>query len=378
MRTAIVHDWLVSLSGAERVLLELHKMFPEAPIYTLFHDKVFTSKYFPDAEIRSSFLQRIPLITKRHKYLFFLMPTAIESFDLSDFDLVISSSAIFSKGLVLKPRTRHICYCYSPTRQLWDLNAQKIGNCLSAGKAGKFEIGNYVGKHFLRLWDRQASDRVDEFVAISKHVQQRIWKYYRRNAKIIYPPCDINSKSEILNPKQIQNSKLKIENFDNYYLIVSRLYLHKNIDVAIEAFNKLNLPLVIIGTGPEQKRLRQKIENNRITMLGFIADEQLPYYYLNCRAFILPQEEDFGITPIEAMSFGKPVLALRKGGAIETIMEGVTGEFFDDPIAEGLADGIRRLEENYPNYNSDKIKLHSQAFLGTNFRDKIMELINYK
>lgn len=142
MRTAIVHDWLVSLSGAERVLLELHKMFPEAPIYTLFHDKVFTSKYFPDAEIRSSFLQRIPLITKRHKYLFFLMPTAIESFDLSDFDLVISSSAIFSKGLVLKPRTRHICYCYSPTRQLWDLNAQKIGNCLSAGKAGRLEISS--------------------------------------------------------------------------------------------------------------------------------------------------------------------------------------------------------------------------------------------
>src|SRR3989344_1577117 len=326
MKVAIVHDWLVNLSGAERVLFELHKIFPEAPIYTLFENKKFTKQYLPDAEIRPSFLQKIPRIIRNYKYFFFLMPTAIESFDLSNFDLVISSSAIFSKGLVLKPKTKHVCYCYSPTRQIWDLHSEVHM---------PHSVFYNLSQHFLRIWDRQASDRVDEFAAISEHVRERIKKYYRRDARVIYPP--------IFQENHFDFIKIGTP----YCLIVSRLYKHKNIDIAIEAFNKLNLPLVIIGDGPEQKRLRQKIENNRITMLGFIADKQLHYYYLNCKAFILPQEEDFGITPIEAMSFGKPVLALRKGGAIETIMEGVTGEFFDDPIAEGLADGIRRLEENY-------------------------------
>src|SRR3989344_3478730 len=167
MKVAIVHDWLVNLSGAERVLFELHKMFPDAPIYTLFHNKKFTKEYLPNAEIRPSFLQKIPGIVRSYKYFFFLMPTAIESFDLSDFDVVISSSAIFSKGLVLKPKTRHICYCYSPTRQLWDLNTEHNGTWPKK-----------IIQHLLRIWDRQASDRVDEFVAISKHVQSRIKKYY--------------------------------------------------------------------------------------------------------------------------------------------------------------------------------------------------------
>lgn len=361
MKVAIVHDWLVNLSGAERVLIELHKIFPEAPIYTMFENKKFTKQYFPDVEIRTSFLQKIPGITRNYKYFFFLMPTAVESFDLSDFDLVISSSAIFSKGLVLKPKTRHICYCYSPTRQIWDLN-QNL----------KFKIQNSIAKHFLRLWDRQASDRVDEFVAISEHVRRRIQKYYRRDSIVVYPPSIFNFQFPI--SKQIINSKIQLPS--DYYLIVSRLYKQKNIDIAIEAFNKLNLPLVIIGDGPEKERLRVKIEKGKnIKLLGFILDEQLPSYYQSCRAFIMPQEEDFGITPIEAMFFGKPVLALRKGGAIETILEGKTGEFFDDPIPEALADGVRRLNENYQNYNPEIIKSHSQNFSVDNFREKIFKLV---
>src|SRR3989344_1683471 len=164
MKIALVHDWLITLSGAERVLIELHKIFPDAPIYTLFKNRGFAFRYFPDAEIRPSFLQKIPGITTNYKYFFFLMPTAIESLDLSDFDLVISSSAIFSKGLVLKPKTRHICYCYSPTRQIWDLNNGQETRDKGHGTAEK------LAKHLLRLWDRQASDRVDEFVAISNHV----------------------------------------------------------------------------------------------------------------------------------------------------------------------------------------------------------------
>ncbi len=359
MKVAIVHDWLVNLSGAERVLFELHKMFPEAPIYTLFQNRKFTKRYLSDAEIRPSFLQKIPGIARNYKYFFFLMPTAIESFDLSNFDLVISSSAIFSKGLVLKPKTKHICYCYSPTRQIWDLHFETDT---------PYSIIYNLSQHFLRIWDRQASDRVDEFVAISEHVRGRIKKYYRRDSTVIYPPCNTNHKFEILNSKQILNP--------DYYLVVSRLYRHKNIDIAIEAFNKLNSSLVIIGDGPEKERLKSRIEKGKnIKLVGFVSDDELSSYYQNCRAFIMPQEEDFGITPIEAMSYGKPVLALRKGGAIETIIEGKTGEFFDDPIPEALADGVRRLNENYQNYDQDFIKKHTEKFSGTKFREKILKLV---
>lgn len=175
----------------------------------------------------------------------------------------------------------------------------------------------------------------------------------------------------------IENFKLKIKNLGNYYLIVSRLYKHKNIDVAVEAFSKLRLPLVIIGTGPEKESIQNRISGfKNIKMLGFIPDEELGAYYQNCRAFIMPQEEDFGITPIEAMSFGKPVLALRKGGATETVVEGVTGEFFDDPIPEALADGVRRLNGNYPSYSSEAIKMHAQKFSSERFRKEILKLID--
>jgi len=368
MKVAIVHDWLVNLSGAERVLFELHKMFPDAPIYTLFHNKKFTKEYLPNAEIRPSFLQKIPGIVRSYKYFFFLMPTAIESFDLSDFDVVISSSAIFSKGLVLKPKTRHICYCYSPTRQIWDLHSESLL------LATNYKL-QAMAQHFLRIWDRQASDRVDQFVAISEHVRQRIQKYYRRDAIVIYPPVSTKYPGASIQVKK--NPKPLILN-TGYYLLVSRLYKHKNIDIAIEAFEKLNLPLVIVGTGPEYKKLKFVIRNAKsrnIKLIGFIPDEGLPYYYQNCRAFIMPQEEDFGITPIEAMSFGKPVLALKKGGATETVIEGVTGEFFDDPIPEALADGIRRLNENYPKYDIETIKSQAQKFSAERFREEIKRLV---
>ena len=367
MKIALVHDWLVNLSGAERVLLELHKIFPEAPIYTLFQNKKFSAKYLPGVEIRLSFLQKIPGITRFYKYFFFLMPTAIESFDLSDFDLVISSSAIFSKGLVLKPKTKHICYCYSPTRQIWDLNTHHNS---------KHPILYMLSQHFLRIWDRQASDRVNQFVAISEHVRDRIKKYYRRDAKVIYPPVSIKYPvSSIKDEKLSCNTEYLIPN-TNYYLIVSRLFSHKNIDIAIEAFNKLNLPLLIIGDGPEYNNLKSKIVNHEsIKLLGFVPDEELPYYYQNCKAFVMSQEEDFGITPVEAMSYGKPVLALRKGGAVETVIEGITGEFFDDPIPEGLADGIRRLNENYSKYNPGIIKNHAQKFSQEKFKKEILALL---
>jgi glycosyltransferase involved in cell wall biosynthesis len=384
MRIALVHDWLNNLGGAERVLIELHKIFPQAPIYALFSNKKFTREFLPEAEIKTSSLQKIPFVTRLYKYLLFLMPTAIESFDLSDFDVVISSSAIFSKGLVLKPKTRHICYCYSPTRQLWDLNTKH--NTTWPKK---------VVQHLLRVWDRQASDRVDEFVAISKHVQSRIKKYYNKESKLIYPPIGLKplaSRLPLIRPVRsladfrrslspsenhacsLLGSRFEASGFRPFYLIVSRLFPHKNIDIAIDAFNKIGYELVIVGDGPAKNEL-QNISGKNIKLVGFKTDAEIVEYYRNCKAFIMPQEEDFGLTPLEAMSFGKPVLALRKGGALETVVEGVTGEFFDDPIPEALADGIRRLNENYYNYNLVTIKEWAERFSREKFKEQILSLI---
>ena len=355
MKIAIVHDWLNNLGGAERVLIELHKIFPKAPIYALFYNKKFIEEFLPKAEIRTSSLHKIPFVTKIYKYLFFLMPSAVESFDLSDFDIVISSSVIFSKGLVLKPKTRHICYCYSPTRVLWDRNSENENKSALA----------ILSRHLLRIWDRQASDRVDEFVAISKHVQARIKKYYRRDSKIIYPPTFITTLNVVM-AKSVDNL--------GYYLIVSRLFPHKNIDTAIDAFNKLGFELVVIGDGPAKKDLK-KMASKNIRILGYRKDVEVMDYYRNCKAFIMPQEEDFGLTPVEVMSFVKPVLALRKGGAFETVIEGVTGEFFDDPIPEAIADGIRRLNENYSNYSPLVIQKWSEKFSQDRFKKEMLKLV---
>jgi glycosyltransferase involved in cell wall biosynthesis len=357
MRLALVHDWLKNISGAERVLIELHHIFPDAPIYTLFYDKQFIRQWLPSADIRPSFLQKIPFITKLYPLFGWLMPTAIESFDLSEFDKVLSSSAIFSKGLVLKPSTKHICYCYSPSRFLWDWHAEYVKDKSTSWPALFYQ-------HFLRLWDRASADRVDQFVAISKTVQQRIKKYYRRDSVVIYPPVRLASS---------QTHGLRARS-NNFYLIVSRLHKYKNIDIAIEAFNKLGYSLVIIGDGPDRGRLRKMAAKN-ITFLGEQDDTVLTEYYSACRAFIMSQEEDFGLTPIEAMSFGKPVVALRRGGALETILEGQTGEFFDDPIPEALADALRRLNENYSSYNPETIKSQASLFGLDRFKSLITALV---
>ena len=355
MRLALVHDWLNNLGGAERVLIELHKIFPQAPIYTLFYNKKFVSEYLPDATIVASSLQKVPHINRVYKYFSLIMPSMIESIDLSEYDIVLSSSVIFSKGLVLSLKTKHICYCYSPTRFLWDRHSDYENKSWQSTLA----------RHLLRVWDRQASDRVNEFVAISEHVRDRIKKYYRRDSKVINPPITL--------PASTQKSKT---NQDNYYLVVSRLFPHKNIDVVVEAFNKLNLPLLIIGAGPESRKLKTLAKSKKTKFLGFIPDQELSGYYQNCKAFIMPQEEDFGLTPLEAMSYGKPVLALRKGGALETVKEGETGEFFDDPIPEALADGVRRLNDNYSGYSPDLIKSSIEQFSRDKFRQKMLELVN--
>lgn len=375
-KIALVHDWLLGLGGAERTLKVLHEMFPEAPVYTFFYNKKFTDKFLPNAQIKPSFLQNLfKLRIFNHKIFLPLLPIAAESFDLSPYDLVISSSIAFSKGLILKPKTKHLCYCYSPTRFLWDWHNEY----LKRSHLGATGWGIKTLQHFLRIWDRQSANRVDQFVAISKTVQQRIKKYYGRDSTVIYSPVkrfDIRPRTIEDELRGRSSKRFDLEIKPNYYLIVSRLFVHKNIDIAVKAFNKLELPLIVIGSGPEYKKLKKMVENkSMIKLLGEVPDQDLAGYYANAKAFIMPQEEDFGLTPLEIMTFGKPVLALRRGGALEYVLEGINGEFFDDPHPAVLADGVRRLNENYKNYSPLVIKKTAEKFSRSRFEEEIKKLI---
>ncbi|MEK7659151.1 MAG: glycosyltransferase [Patescibacteria group bacterium] len=375
MKIALVHDWFTRLGGAERVLIALHKIFPEASIYTLFYDKKFASEYLPHAKIIPSFLQKIPNIKKFHPWFKVLMPLAIESLNFSGFDSVISSSHEFSHGILLKQKSKHICYYHSPSRILWDRANEYVEDFKKSGR-GSIKISLIkLGQHFLRLWDWPAGQRPDIVIANSNHVAKRIKKYYGREAKVIYPPVDINSKSQILNPKHIQNSKFKIQ---SYFLIVSQLYPHKNIDLAIKTFKLLNLNLVIIGEGPEKRRLKKLIGDSiNIKLLGFIPDEKLPYFYENCLAYLICNEEDFGISPIEAMSFGKPVLAYKSGGAAETVLSGITGEFFDKLEQDELAEAVESISKKIKNdcYNNAGIRKYSEKFGFERFKKEILDIL---
>lgn len=387
LKVALVHDYLIRFGGAERVLRALHEMFPGAPIYTLLYDEKKMKQFFPDADIRTSFLQKSPgFIRRKHRFFLPMFPAAAEAFDLSEFDLVISSSNSFVKGIITKPKTIHICYCQSPTRFLWDWHYKYPGDPL---KDPGLEIPRKIFKvapikillHFLRLWDRQATDRVDYFLAISKTVQGRIWKYYKRESVVIYPPANLANfcksslnftNRQISQVHEISGKLLKVS--EPYFLIVSQLVSHKRINLAIEAFNKLGLPLLVIGEGRERKGL-EKIAAKNIKFLGWLPDEAIKEYYQNCTAFIFPGEEDFGIAPIEAMSYGKPVVAYRKGGVTESVIEGMTGEFFDDPHPAVLADGVRRLMENVNSYSSILIRKRAEKFSRERFEKEFFSFL---
>ena len=285
-----------------------------------------------------------------------LLPIAAETLDFREFDIVISSSFSFSKGIITRPKTTHISYCHTPTRYLWDKSRKK------------FIL------HYFRVWDRQASERVDEFIASSKTVQSRIRKYYKRDSTVIYPPVELGNRPEVAklvssndygnrqtsNDTSIVTDKPKTKS--EFYLIVSQLRKYKRIDLAVDAFNKLGLDLVIIGDGPEKRKLKKMAKKN-IKILGWQPEEIISEYYKNCTAFIFPGEDDFGIAPVEAMSYGKPVLAYRKGGATETVIEGKTGEFFDYENSAILADCVRRFRtKGIDYYDSKFISKHVKRF----------------
>lgn len=350
MKIALIHDYLVSYGGAEKTFKVLTELFPRAEVYALFYDPKIKNRFFPKIKICTSFLQKFPaFLRKKYRLLLPFLPVAAETLDFREFDLVISSSFSFAKGIITRPKTIHVCYCHTPTRYLWD-------------KArSRFLL------HYFRIWDRQASERVDYFIANSRTVQQRIKKYYKKDSVVIYPPVEVKSPATSAGRRQ-----LKIKSQDEFYLIVSQLRKYKRIDLAIEAFNKLGLELVIIGEGPEKKKLQRKARKN-IKFLGWQSDKIVNKYYKNCTAFIFPGEDDFGIAPVEAMSWGKPILAYRRGGVTETMVEGKTGEFFDYQNSAVLADGIRRLRLNTPKYNPKTIRRQAEKFSRERFEKEFLK-----
>jgi len=341
MKVALVYDRVNKWGGAERVLLALHKLFPDAPLYTSVYNSKTASWALRfnsgQAKIKTSFLQNVPFAT-RHELYAFLMPIAFESFSFDDFDLVISVTSEAAKGIITKPKTKHICYCLTPTRYLWSGYKDYFKNPILA-----FFSKPLV--YYLRTWDKVASQRPDAYIAISKEVQKRIKKYYGRESEVVYPPVTLeNSKFETRNSKQFQNTKYKIQNTD-YFLIVSRLVPYKRIDIAIRAFNELKLPLKIVGVGGEERRLKS-IANPNIEFLGYLTEGELVRYYRGCRALIFPTLEDFGLTILEAQSFGKPVIAFKAGGAPESIIEGKTGEFFYPQTEDALIKKIKEFKSS--------------------------------
>lgn len=364
MKIAIVHDFITKIGGAEKVLQEIHKIFPDAPIYTLLYDKVGTKREFSssDYKIITSGLQKLPKsLRRRHRYLISKFPQAIENFDLSQFDIVISSSNSFAHGVITRPQTLHITYCYSPTRYLWDWSNEY----LSENKVGFGFKGLYI-RHILskqRIWDFLASKRSDKFVAISKTVASRIKKYYKVDSEIIYPPVKVD--------EFLKNS----EKAGDYYLIVSRLTQYKKIDLAISAFNKLKLPLHIIGEGSDSIRLKS-LANDNNKFIGWVSEKDKIEALKKCKAFIFPGEDDFGIAPVEAMATGRPVIAYKSGGATETVVEGKTGEFFSNPNnPNDLILAVKKLEKNYQKYNVSDCKNQAKKFSQEIFVEKFKKYV---
>ncbi|MDD5589901.1 MAG: glycosyltransferase [Candidatus Portnoybacteria bacterium] len=361
MKVALVHDYLLRMGGAERVLLELAKIFPEAPIYVLLCDQEKVAPWFPEERIRPSFLQKFPeFIKRRHKYLLPILPVAAENFDLRDFDLVISSSSAFAKSVIIRPSASHVCYCHSPSRFLWDWHHEYLEeNNFNFFK----KILARVASNYLRIWDRSSAKRVDYFIANSKATRDKISKYYRQEARVIYPPVALPSWN-----------KFSLARNKGFYLIISQLTPYKKIDVAITAFNKLKLPLIILGQGPEFSRL-SKMAGSNIRIQGWASDAERNEFLRDCAAFILPGEDDFGIAAVEAMGWGKPVLAVRAGGAKETVLEGITGEFFDVASPEILADGLRRMREKINQYSPVVIRKWAEKFSQERFRNEMMDFV---
>ncbi len=358
-RIAIVHDFLTSYGGAERVLQAICKVYPDAPVYTLLADSSLTKEYFPKVRVRTSWLAKLPaFLRNRPKLLLLLFPAAIESFDLREYDLVISSSGAWSKGLVTRLHTKHIAYLHSPMRFAWDKHRsylQDLGLSLPFRIFGRFALS------YLRVWDFQAADRPDLLLANSQFTKERIAKYYRKPSEVVYPGIQI--------AEAVTEEKER-----TYFLVVSRLTRAKKVDVAIDAMNKLGLPLMVVGTGPEKEAL-EGLAGKTVTFKGRVTDTELQALYQGARALIIPSEEDFGLVAVEALAAGTPVIASLRGGVREIVLDQTHGLFFNTFMPEILAEAILRFIQQESSFDRNVLRARASFFSEERFMTEFKQAI---
>ena len=357
MKIAIVHDFLNQYGGAERVVGYLNRIFPEAPVFTSIYFPKSTFEFFRNADIHTSFLQKMPGADKHFRKYFLLYPAAFKKFDLSKYDVIITSSSSYANSIKKTSSSLIISYCYTPARFLWNpdkyLEREKVSNCF------KFIIKPFL--NYLKKNDLEASKKVDYFITISDFIKERVKKIYGRDSTVIYPPID-------------SNNYIYKEKKQDFYLVVSRLKSYKRVDIAVKAFNMIGKELLIAGTGEDEQFLK-KIARRNIKFLGRVSEARLTNLYSDAKALIFTGEEDFGLTPIEAQASGTPVIAFRGGGALETIIAGQTGLFYDiqDPVS--LIESIKIFEKNI--FDPSKCRANALKFDYKIFKRKITEFVNY-
>jgi len=359
IKVALVHDWLTGQRGGEKVLEVFSEIFPDAPIYTLFHFPGSQDESIEKKKIITSFLQKFPFLKKKYRNYLPLYPLGIELFNLQEYDVIISSSHCVAKGAIPSPDALHFCYVHSPMRYAWN----QYFSYFSPDKLGLFSrVFIPAVIHYLRLWDESSSHRVDYFIANSKTVSSRIKRYYGRQAEVIYPPVE----TKFFKP---------IEQEGEYFLIVSALVPYKKIELAVEVFNRTGLPLKIAGEGPEYKKLKKRSYAN-IEFLGFLTSLDLLETYQGAKALILPGEEDFGINSLEAQACGVPVIAYGRGGATETVIPGKTGLFFPELRTESLLEVLDKFKNL--SFNKTAIRENALKFSKDVFKEKMVSFFNEK
>jgi glycosyltransferase involved in cell wall biosynthesis len=360
-RVALVHDWLTGMRGGERCLEVLCELFPDAPLFTLLHVPGSVTPTIEQRRIVTSFVQRMPRAAARYRHYLPVFPLAISRFDLAGYDLVVSMSHCVAKGVRVAPGAVHLCYCFSPMRYVWDLSSDYFGP--GHGLAAR-TLGPPLAAA-LRHWDRKTAG-VHRFVAISRHIADRIQRAYDRAADVIYPPVDVQ-RFEIA------------DRADDYYLVVGALVPYKRIDLAVAAANRLGRRLVVVGTGPEEARLRA-LAGPTVRFLGWCSDAEIARLYARCRALIFPAVEDFGITPLEAAAAGRPTIALARGGALETMVgldapEPPTAVFFEEQSVDALVAAMTRFEAVADRFDAKALRARAESFDRPVFKQKLADYI---
>lgn len=356
MRVALIHYWLINWRGGEKVLRAIADLYPEADIFTHVADPEIVKQGFPNRNVSTTFIGRLPFAKRFYQRYLPLMPLALEQLDLRRYDLVISSEAGPAKGVLVSPHTTHVCYCHSPMRYVWDMYHDYHEH---SGPMTRMLMGPLL--HYVRLWDQTSAQRVDRYVANSQFVAKRIEKYYRRSSDVIYPPVAIDS-FDASQPAE------------DFYLSVGQLVRYKRIDLLVEAFNQLQRRLVVIGDGDMLPALRRMAKPN-VQLLGRQSFEIIRSYYSRCRALVFPGIEDFGMVPVEAMASGKPVIAFSQGGVRESVIDGLSGLLFHEQTPDAVMDAVMRFESVEGDFDRQAIRSHSRQFSEQTFKDRFRKFL---